>query len=142
MFGTASSFLTFFIISILYKNSLSWFDFENITQISALPLLSLWAMIIGLIQSPIGNVLSRKYEYEADRYAIESTYKPESFISTLNKLTNQNLGDREPHPFVEWFFYSHPSIKNRINAINIFAKEKNIIKRTNIENLSHSPERA
>jgi STE24 endopeptidase len=127
IFGTVSSFLTFFLISILYKNSLSWFDFESITQIAALPLLSLWAMIIGLIQSPIGNILSRKYEYEADRYAIESTLKPESFINTLNKLTDQNLGDREPHPFVEWFFYSHPSIKNRINAIKKFASEKNIM---------------
>jgi STE24 endopeptidase len=127
LFGTVSSVLTFFIISILYKNSLSWFDFKSITQIAALPLLSLWAMIIGLIQSPIGNVLSRKYEYEADRYAIESTLKPESFIGTLNKLTDQNLGDREPHPFIEWFFYSHPSIKNRINAIKNFVSEKNIV---------------
>ena len=131
IFGTVSSFLTFFVISILYKNSLSWFDFESITQIAALPLLSLWAMIIGLIQSPIGNILSRKYEYEADRYAIESTLKPESFINTLNKLTDQNLGDREPHPFIEWFFYSHPSIKNRINAIKIFVSEKGIVEITN-----------
>ena len=126
LFGTISSFLTFFVISVLYKNSLSWFDFEGITQIAALPLLSLWAMIIGLIQSPVGNSLSRKYEYEADRYAIESTHKPESFINTLNKLTDQNLGDRDPHPFVEWFFYSHPSIKNRINSIKNYVKEINI----------------
>ena len=142
IFGTVSSFLTFFVISILYKNSLSWFDFESITQIAALPLLSLWAMIIGLTQSPIGNILSRKYEYEADRYAIESTLKPESFINTLNKLTDQNLGDREPHPFIEWFFYSHPSIKNRINAIRDFVSEKNIVEQINIKNLSHSPEGA
>jgi len=127
IFGTVSSFLTFFLISILYKNSLAWFDFKDIAQIAALPLLSLWAMIIGMIQSPVGNILSRKYEYEADRYAIESTQKPDSFISTLNKLTDQNLGDREPHPFVEWFFYSHPSIKNRVNAITNFVHEKNII---------------
>lgn len=127
VFGTVSSFLTFFIISVLYKNSLSWFDFSNISQISALPLLSLWAMLIGLIQTPVGNILSRKYEYEADRYAIESTLKPESFINTLNKLTEQNLGDKEPHPFIECFFYSHPSIKNRIDAIKKFAEEKNII---------------
>lgn len=127
VFGTVSSFLTFFVISILYKNSLSWFDFEYITQIAALPLLSLWAMVIGLIQSPIGNILSRKYEYEADRYAIETTRKPESFINTLNKLTNQNLGDREPHPFIEWFFYSHPSIKNRVKAIQDFVQSNNIV---------------
>lgn len=127
VFGTVSSFLTFFVISILYKNSLSWFDFEYIRQIAALPLLSLWAMVIGLIQSPIGNILSRKYEYEADRYAIETTRKPESFINTLNRLTNQNLGDREPHPFIEWFFYSHPSIKNRVKAIQDFVQSNNIV---------------
>lgn len=127
LFGTLTSFLTFFIISVLYKNSLSWFDFTSITKIAALPILSLWAMLVGLIQTPIGNILSRKYEYEADRYAIESTLKPQSFIKTLNKLTDQNLGDRTPHPFVEWFFYSHPSIKNRINSIENFANTKNIM---------------
>jgi STE24 endopeptidase len=142
IFGTVSSFLTFFVLSIIYKNSLIWFDFESITQIAALPLLSLWAMIIGLIQSPIGNILSRKYEYEADRYAIESTRKPDSFIKTLNKLTDQNLGDREPHPFVEWFFYSHPSIKNRIASIGKFVFENNIAEKINLELLEQSPERA
>lgn len=127
LFGTISSFLTFFILSVLYKNSLGWFDFTSINQIAALPILSLWAMLIGIIQTPIGNILSRKYEYEADQYAIESTLKPGSFIKTLNKLTDQNLGDRTPHPFVEWFFYSHPSIKNRISAIEKFVNSKNIV---------------
>ena len=47
-------------------------------------------------------------------------------ISTLNKLTDQNLGDRNPHPFVEWFFYSHPSITNRINAIRRYIKQHGI----------------
>lgn len=126
LFGTAASFLTFFVISVLYKVSLSWFDLQSITQIAAIPLLSLWAMIIGLVQTPLGNILSRKYEFEADRYAVETTKKPQSFIKTLNKLAEQNLGDKEPHPFVEWYFYSHPSIKNRINAIKEFAEEKNI----------------
>lgn len=126
LFGTISSFATFFVISLLYKNSLAWFKLESINQIAALPLLSLWAMLIGLIQTPIGNILSRKFEYEADRYAVESTQKPLSFVDTLTKLTEQNLGDKEPHPFVEWFFYSHPSIKNRLNSIKKFAEEKNI----------------
>ena len=40
------------------------------------------------------------------------------FIGTLEKLNEQNLGDKDPHPLVEWFFYSHPSIKNRISAIS------------------------
>jgi len=115
--GTVSSFLTLFLIAKLYDVSLTWFGFDMRTDIAALPLLSLWAMLIGLIQTPLGNILSRKYEYEADRYAVDVTKKPEAFVSTLRKLTSQNLGDENPNPFVEWFFYSHPSINNRVNAI-------------------------
>lgn len=124
--GTASSFLTLFIIASLYQISLSWFGFESIAQIAALPLLALWSTLIGLVQSPLGNILSRKFEYEADEYAITETKNPGAFINTLEKLTDQNLGDKDPHPFVEWFFYSHPSIKNRIAAIKRFANANNL----------------
>ncbi len=121
--GTASSFLMLFLIAYFYGISISWFGFSSIIQIAALPLLSLWAMIIGLVLTPLTNILSRKFEYEADEYAIASTKKKDAFITTLEKLTDQNLGDKEPHPFVEWFFYSHPSIKNRVAAINNFASK-------------------
>jgi STE24 endopeptidase len=124
--GTASSFLTLFIIALLYQNSLNWFGFSEVTQVAALPLLALWSMLIGLIQAPLGNILSRKFEYEADEYAIFETKNPFTFKKTLEKLTEQNLGDKEPHPFVEWFFYSHPSIKNRISAIDKFSEEHNL----------------
>jgi STE24 endopeptidase len=124
--GTVSSFLTLFLIALLYQTSLGWFGFESITQVAALPLLALWSMLIGLIQSPLGNILSRKFEYEADEYAVEETKNPYAFKNTLEKLTDQNLGDKEPHPFVEWFFYSHPSIKNRLKAIENFAIRNSI----------------
>jgi len=123
--GTVSSFLTLFLISFFYQFSLKWFGFAAIAKIAALPLLSLWAMIIGLIQTPLSNLLSRKFEYEADEYAISSTGKADAFKATLEKLTEQNLGDKEPHPLVEWYFYSHPSIKNRLSAIDNFIAGNN-----------------
>ncbi len=116
--GTVFSFLTLFLIAFLYEISLSWFGFETRTEIAALPLLSLWGMLIGLIQTPISNIISRKYEYEADEYAIKLTQKKEDFKNTLERLTDQNLGDREPHPFVEWYSYSHPSINRRLQFID------------------------
>jgi STE24 endopeptidase len=108
------------LLAYLYEQSLSWFNFQAINNIAAVPLLSLWGMIIGFIQTPLTNILSRRFEFEADEYAVSSTGKTEAFISTLEKLTEQNLADKDPHPFVEWFFYSHPSIKNRIEAIRKF----------------------
>ena len=131
--GTAASFLTLFLISYFYKISIGWFGFDKITIVAALPILSLWIMLIGLIQTPLTNILSRKYEYEADEYALSSTKKPESFKSTLEKLTDQNLGDKDPHPFVEWFFYSHPSIKNRIAALENFASQNNIVEEIQVQ---------
>jgi STE24 endopeptidase len=124
--GTVASFGTLFIISVLYNISLRWFGFNRIQEIAALPVLSVWAMLVGLLETPLTNILSRKFEYEADEYAVSATHKPSAFISTLNKLTDQNLGDRNPHPFVEWFFYSHPSITNRINAIRRYIKQHGI----------------
>jgi STE24 endopeptidase len=115
--STIFSFLTFYLISKTYLLSLPFFGFSSITTISALPLLALWGLLIGLLITPISNAISRKFEYEADAYAIRTTNKREAFINTLDKLTDQNLGDREPRPIVEWFFYSHPSIKKRIQAL-------------------------
>ncbi|MCF8411902.1 MAG: M48 family metallopeptidase [Melioribacteraceae bacterium] len=117
-FGTLMSYLTLFVIAQLYSFSLDWFGFDSLTDIAALPLLSLFAMLIGIITSPINSSISRKYEYQADEYAVKSTGKKEVFANTLEKLNEQNLGDKDPHPLVEWFFYSHPSIKNRIGFIN------------------------
>ena len=121
--GTVTSFLTLFIVAFLYENTIALFGYNSITEIAALPVLSLWAALIGLIQSPFGNILSRKFEYEADEYAVTATNKPLPYISTLEKLTEQNLADKDPHPFVEWFFYSHPSVNNRINALKKFIQE-------------------
>lgn len=115
--GVVFSFLTFFLIAQLYDASLSWFGFTLRTEIAALPLLALWSMLIGTVQTPLSNYISRKFEYEADEYAVKSTGKKEDFISALNKLTKQNLADEEPHPFIEWAFYSHPSINNRTRYI-------------------------
>lgn len=123
LISTFTSFFTLYLLASLYSGSLSWFGFTKIEQISALPLLTLWGMLIGLILSPITNVISRKFEYEADEYAVVSTNKVSAFISVLEKLTEQNLGDKDPHPFVEWFFYSHPSIHKRISALNKYVAE-------------------
>lgn len=122
LIGTISSFLTFFLIAELYNISYSWFGFENITVIAAFPLLALWSMLIGVIQTPFSNWILRKFEYQADEYAVKETAMPDVFVAALEKLTEQNLGDADPHPFVEWFFYSHPSIKNRKAFVRSLSK--------------------
>ena len=100
---------------------MEWFGFTSITQLAALPLLTLWLGLYSLVTSPLSNILSRKHEFEADRYAVERTKNRPAFISTMNKLASMNLADRTPHPLVEFLFYSHPSIEKRIAAVENIA---------------------
>jgi STE24 endopeptidase len=114
--GTLSIYVGLFITSKLYYVSLGWFGFSTVDQLAALPLLVLWLGVYSVVTSPLSNVLSRKYEFEADRYALMKTGNVSAFVSTMRKLAALNLADSAPHPIVEFLFYSHPSIERRIHA--------------------------
>jgi len=115
--STIFSFISFYLIATVFSVLISVFGFSSITQIAALPLIIPVSMFIGLAITPINNAISRRFEYEADNYAVALTDNKSIFQDTLRKLTDKNLGDPEPHPIVEWFFYSHPSVGKRIAAI-------------------------
>jgi STE24 endopeptidase len=67
--------------------------------------------------SPLSSILSRKHEYEADRFAAEVMEKPEPMIQGLVKLTRDNLSNLTPHPWYSFFYYSHPTVMERIRAL-------------------------
>ncbi len=115
--GILLTFLGLFVASRLYIWSLSWFGFTLMTDPAALPLIGLWLTVFGLVTSPLGNILSRKHEREADIYAVRTTRNKPAFISALRKLAETNLADPEPHPLIEFLFYSHPSIGRRIAMV-------------------------
>lgn len=116
LLSTVIIFATFFICGNLYALTIENMGYEKIYDFAALPVLVFYLTLFSLVVMPLTNFISRKYEFEADRYALEVTGDIESFTSTMEKLAAQNLADREPHPVVEFIFYSHPSIKRRIAA--------------------------
>ena len=61
--------------------------------------------------------ISRKNEYEADRFAVETTDNGESMINALKKLSVHNLSNLIPHPFYVFLNYSHPPVLERIKAL-------------------------
>lgn len=77
----------------------------------------------GFLYSPIStvlgllfNVISRKHEYQADRFAGEK-YNSESLIGALKRLSGKNLSNLTPHPVYVWINYSHPTLLQRIRAL-------------------------
>lgn len=90
--------------------------FEQLSDFANLPLLVLVSVVLSFLLMPAMNAYSRFNERQADRYAFESTETVEPFISSMNKLAEQNLAERTPSKWVEWFFHSHPSISRRLEA--------------------------
>jgi STE24 endopeptidase len=90
----------------------------------AAPSFHIGLVAFGLLYSPIStltgiimSLLSRRFEYQADYYA-KDTYKKEPLISGLKTLSKTSLSNLTPHPAYVWFYFSHPSLQQRIAAMD------------------------
>jgi STE24 endopeptidase len=90
--------------------------FETLHDFANLPLLVLVATVLSFLLLPAMNAYSRYNERQADRYAFRSMSSVQPFISAMDKLSGQNLSERTPSRFVEWYFHSHPAVSKRIAA--------------------------
>jgi len=96
--------------------------FEQMSDFAALPLLALVSSVLSLLLMPLWNAYSRRNEREADLYCCQAIPSVTPYISALNKLCAQNLGERHPSRLVEVLFHSHPPISKRIAAAEQFAQ--------------------
>ena len=71
---------------------------------------------ISFVTGIISNVVSRKNEFEADHYAIETTNNVDLPLA-LKKLSVDNLSNLQPHPTYVFFHYSHPPLLTRLAAM-------------------------
>ena len=85
--------------------------------------LVLVSTVLSFLVLPAMNAYSRFNERQSDRYAFRSIATVEPFISAMNKLAEQNLAERSPSKWVEWYFHSHPSISRRLQAAEAWAKQ-------------------
>ena len=81
-------------------------------------------VVFSMLYSPIGliigifiNILSRKNEYEADKFAKE-TYNGDALVLALKKLSVNSLSNLYPHPFYVFVHYSHPPLIKRLEALS------------------------
>ena len=65
---------------------------------------------------PLGLALSRAHERRADRFALALTGNPAAFQSAMRRLGAQNLAEQAPSRLVQWLFYSHPPLEERLAA--------------------------
>ncbi|MCC8146384.1 MAG: M48 family metallopeptidase [Bacteroidales bacterium] len=110
--------ITFFILSLFLGN-------QQLTEALGgnIPSFHLSLLGFSLLFTPISeitglflNILSRKNEYEADSYASQFGLG-DALISGLKKLSVKSLSNLNPHPLVVFWYYSHPTLLQRIKKI-------------------------
>ncbi|MGA2904397.1 MAG: M48 family metallopeptidase [Candidatus Korobacteraceae bacterium] len=121
----AITFFGFWLINVVLRFVIAkdWFPVlsPRLYDFANLPLIVLVATVLGFVLMPALNALSRHHERQADRYAWENTPAIGPFISSMQKLADQNLAEREPNKIIEWLFHSHPSISKRLAAAESWA---------------------
>ncbi|MFQ5850806.1 MAG: M48 family metallopeptidase [Candidatus Binatia bacterium] len=111
--------LGLYILSLLLKyEPMFWaFGLEKPTAHGALVLFAMMSGPFTFYLNPFLNHISRKHEYEADRFAARIINNGKAMEEALTQLTLKNLSSLTPHPWYSAYHYSHPSPAERIHAI-------------------------
>jgi STE24 endopeptidase len=119
VFSAISSLAGFYVLSRLALEGWFYrsFGFEPGNIAPALLLFGLLSGVVSFWFSPLAHWWSRRYEYQADSFAAEVMKEPRSLIGALRKLNKKNLSNLTPHPLYSGFYYSHPTLLEREQAL-------------------------
>jgi STE24 endopeptidase len=112
----------FFVAHLVLGGAAEPLGYRSVSDPAALPLLMLTGGSWSFVVLPALNALSRAQERAADRYALETTRNPDAFVSAMKRLSQQNMAEEQPSRLVRLLFYSHPPIRERIDAARAFTR--------------------
>lgn len=118
--AAVTSLIAFGVIGYLAANATLATAFGFGSNAGLAPTLLLFALLSPAVlfwSSPLGNLWSRKHEYEADDYARHAVGDAQPLIGALRKLSEKNLSNLNPHPWYSTFHYSHPTLAERETAL-------------------------
>ncbi|MFO7753513.1 MAG: M48 family metallopeptidase [Desulfobacteraceae bacterium] len=112
----------FFLMSLIIheKALFEAFFMENMSVYAGLIFFGLLYSPIDLILSVLMQISSRRDEFEADRFAVQTGDHAPHLINALKKLSVSNLSNLTPHPFHVFLNYSHPPVLDRISRLKSF----------------------
>jgi len=120
VFESALVLAGFYLASVALGALSAPIGLHGVDDVAGLPLLVLAAGAVSLVMVPVAHAMSRAFERNADRFALDLTRNPGAFVSAMRRLGAQNLAEEHPSKIVQWLFYSHPPIRERIAAAQAF----------------------
>jgi len=116
----AGSWLAF--LALAWDGLPALLGYGDLSLAARLVILGFLASLAMFPITPLSSWLSRRDEYEADRFAAEITADPGSLATALIKLSTENLSNLHPHPFYASFYYSHPPVVERVGRLMAMEK--------------------
>lgn len=113
----------FFVADVMLRAAAAPLELGGMSDPAGLPLLMLAGGAWSFLAMPVANAMSRAQERAADRYALATTRNVDAFVTAMKRLSQQNLAEEYPSPIVRWLFYSHPPIRERIEAARAYQRE-------------------
>jgi STE24 endopeptidase len=113
------SLMAFYVVAHLLNWLLLYRTFGFSEPVPYVGLLLIGALFspLGYFAQPLGAAFSRKWEREADDYALGLIPSGEALAQAFKRLASDNLANLLPHPFYAWFYYSHPPLAERIRRL-------------------------
>jgi STE24 endopeptidase len=93
------------------------FGFQKPISYAGLFLIGAYISLVGYFATPLGSVISRKFERVADDFSLRLLGTAEPMVRALKRLAADNLSNVSPHPLYAWFYYSHPPLVERIERL-------------------------
>ncbi|MGZ3737963.1 MAG: M48 family metallopeptidase [Bdellovibrionota bacterium] len=119
LLSLASSFLIFWLFSVIQRSP--WMSLQlgfDSSSVESAFTVAFWLYApFSLLSSFFTHALSRKFEFEADAYARETTQNPVALVSALKKLSIDSLSNLNPHPWKVTLDYSHPPVTQRVREL-------------------------
>jgi len=114
------SFISFYVVAKLLYWPLLYqtFGFQESPVYVGIFLIGTFLSLLGYFAQPLESAISRKFELEADDFALELTGTVGPMRSALKRLASDNLANLFPHPLYAWFYYSHPPLVERIARLH------------------------
>ncbi len=113
----------FFVAHLILVAGADALALRGVSDPAGLPVLLVAGGAWTFLLMPVVNALSRAQERAADLYALQTTRNVDAFVTAMKRLSQQNLAEEYPSPLVRWLFYSHPPIRERIEAARTFGRE-------------------
>lgn len=117
LFIFLAAFVTAKLSTRLIRRYQTRWRFSSLAEFASLPLIMLFISVLGFLGQPLSSGISRHFEHAADAYAIKLEPDKAAARAAFEKLAANNLSNPDPSAFIEFWLFTHPTIKDRVEYV-------------------------